>query len=85
MILCRTELFAEEIWLFGSRARGDYRSDSDWDTPHISASPWWDRPGGPSENATSSTGSDRRPRSTLRPGRSRLRTHNSASRALSMP
>ena len=21
----------EQIWLFGSRARGDYRADSDWD------------------------------------------------------
>ena len=29
--LCRAELFAEEIWLFGSRARGDHRPDSDWD------------------------------------------------------
>jgi len=31
MTLCRTELFAEEIWLFGSRSRGDHRPDSDWD------------------------------------------------------
>lgn len=29
--LCRTELAAEEVWLFGSRARGDRRFDSDWD------------------------------------------------------
>lgn len=29
--LCQAELFAEEIWLFGSRARGDHRPDSDWD------------------------------------------------------
>ena len=24
-------MHAEEIWLFGSRARGDHRADSDWD------------------------------------------------------
>lgn len=24
-------LSAEEVWLFGSRARGDFRTDSDWD------------------------------------------------------
>lgn len=29
--LCQAELFAEEIWLFGSRARGDHRPGSDWD------------------------------------------------------
>lgn len=29
--LCRAEFFAEEIWLFGSRARGENRTDSDWD------------------------------------------------------
>lgn len=29
--LCRAELSAEEIWLFGSRARGDHRPDSDRD------------------------------------------------------
>jgi predicted nucleotidyltransferase len=29
--LCRSELGAEEVWLFGSRARGDHRPDSDWD------------------------------------------------------
>lgn len=27
----RDTLHAEEIWLFGSRARGDHREDSDWD------------------------------------------------------
>lgn len=29
--LCREDLGAEEVWLFGSRARGDNRPDSDWD------------------------------------------------------
>ena len=29
--LCRAELRAEEVWLFGSRARGDFHDDSDWD------------------------------------------------------
>lgn len=29
--LCRSELGAEEVWLFGSRARGDHHPDSDWD------------------------------------------------------
>lgn len=29
--LCRSELGAEEVWLFGSRARGDRHPDSDWD------------------------------------------------------
>lgn len=29
--LCRTELCAEEVWLFGSRARGDHHGHSDWD------------------------------------------------------
>lgn len=27
----RDQLRAEEVWLFGSRARGDHRPDSDWD------------------------------------------------------
>lgn len=31
MTLCRTELWAEEVWLFGSRARGDHHKHSDWD------------------------------------------------------
>ncbi|SFE92537.1 nucleotidyltransferase domain-containing protein [Roseivivax sediminis] len=29
--LCRTELGALEVYLFGSRARGDHREDSDYD------------------------------------------------------
>lgn len=29
--LCQEEMMAEEVWLFGSRARGDERPDSDWD------------------------------------------------------
>lgn len=29
--LCRSELGAEEVWLFGSRTRGDHHPDSDWD------------------------------------------------------
>lgn len=29
--LCRIEMMAVEVWLFGSRARGDFRSDSDFD------------------------------------------------------
>ncbi|WRH64360.1 MAG: nucleotidyltransferase domain-containing protein [Fuscovulum sp.] len=29
--LCKSNLSAEEVWLFGSRARGDHRPDSDWD------------------------------------------------------
>lgn len=29
--LCRSELGAEQVWLFGSRARGDHHPDSDWD------------------------------------------------------
>jgi uncharacterized protein len=29
--LCRSELKAEQVWLFGSRARGDHRPESDWD------------------------------------------------------
>lgn len=29
--LCKRDLEAEEVWLFGSRARGDHRPDSDWD------------------------------------------------------
>lgn len=28
---CKTELQASEVWLFGSRARGDARPGSDWD------------------------------------------------------
>ncbi|MYA87544.1 MAG: nucleotidyltransferase domain-containing protein [Boseongicola sp. SB0662_bin_57] len=33
--LCRTDLRAEEVWLFGSRARGDFHDDSDWDVMAI--------------------------------------------------
>lgn len=33
--LCRTDLCAEEVWLFGSRARGDFHDDSDWDVMAI--------------------------------------------------
>ncbi|MFC2967327.1 nucleotidyltransferase domain-containing protein [Acidimangrovimonas pyrenivorans] len=29
--LCKSELGASEVWLFGSRARGDARPGSDWD------------------------------------------------------
>ena len=29
--LCRTELNASEVWLFGSRARGEAKAGSDWD------------------------------------------------------
>lgn len=29
--LCKTEMHAVEVWLFGSRARGDHRPDSDYD------------------------------------------------------
>lgn len=29
--LCKTELGAIEVWLFGSRARGDFRGNSDYD------------------------------------------------------
>lgn len=29
--LCKSDLDAVEIWLFGSRARGDDRPGSDWD------------------------------------------------------
>jgi len=29
--LCRTDLCAEQVWLFGSRARGDAKESSDWD------------------------------------------------------
>src|SRR5699024_725833 len=29
--LCKTEMSAAEVWLFGSRARGDNSEDSDWD------------------------------------------------------
>jgi predicted nucleotidyltransferase len=29
--LCQIEMGALEVWLFGSRARGDYRDDSDFD------------------------------------------------------
>lgn len=29
--LARSRLRATQVWLFGSRARGDARSDSDWD------------------------------------------------------
>lgn len=29
--LCKKELRAEEVWLFGSRARGDNHAYSDWD------------------------------------------------------
>lgn len=28
---CRRDLQASQVWLFGSRARGDHRPDSDWD------------------------------------------------------
>ena len=29
--LCKTEMQACEVWLFGSRARGDHTDDSDYD------------------------------------------------------
>lgn len=29
--LCKRDLRASEVWLFGSRARGDHRADSDFD------------------------------------------------------
>lgn len=29
--LCKTEMMASEVWLFGSRARGDNHLDSDFD------------------------------------------------------
>lgn len=29
--LCKAKLHSEAVWLFGSRARGDHRPDSDWD------------------------------------------------------
>lgn len=29
--LCKTEMFASEVWLFGSRARGDNTPQSDFD------------------------------------------------------
>lgn len=29
--LCKSEMQAAEVWLFGSRARGDHRPDSDYD------------------------------------------------------
>lgn len=29
--LCKTEMLASEVWLFGSRARGDHTPDSDYD------------------------------------------------------
>ena len=29
--LCRADLTANEVWLFGSRARGNARPSSDWD------------------------------------------------------
>lgn len=29
--LCKREMGAAEVWLFGSRARGDFGSDSDFD------------------------------------------------------
>lgn len=31
ILLCIEELHAVEVWLFGSRARGDHHPDSDWD------------------------------------------------------
>ncbi|SDB22496.1 nucleotidyltransferase domain-containing protein [Belnapia rosea] len=31
MALARERLSAREVWVFGSRARGDHRPDSDWD------------------------------------------------------
>lgn len=29
--LCRNKLSAVQVWLFGSRARGDHTDNSDWD------------------------------------------------------
>ncbi|RWR05126.1 nucleotidyltransferase domain-containing protein [Sinirhodobacter populi] len=29
--LCKSDMHASEVWLFGSRARGDFREDSDYD------------------------------------------------------
>lgn len=29
--LCKSEMLASEVWLFGSRARGDYTAESDYD------------------------------------------------------
>jgi len=29
--LCKTEMNASEVWLFGSRARGDFHENSDYD------------------------------------------------------
>ncbi|MBI1218490.1 MAG: nucleotidyltransferase domain-containing protein [Rhodobacteraceae bacterium] len=29
--LCKRDMKASEVWLFGSRARGDFREDSDFD------------------------------------------------------
>ncbi len=29
--LCKSEMHASEVWLFGSRARGDSTDESDWD------------------------------------------------------
>lgn len=29
--LCKTDLLASEVWLFGSRARADFNVDSDYD------------------------------------------------------
>ena len=29
--LCKTEMMAAEVWLFGSRARGDHHENSDYD------------------------------------------------------
>lgn len=29
--ICKDEFTTVEVWLFGSRARGDHRDDSDWD------------------------------------------------------
>lgn len=29
--LCKRDMLASEVWLFGSRARGDHRGDSDYD------------------------------------------------------
>ena len=33
--LCQSVLDAEEVWLFGSRARGDFNQFSDWDVMAI--------------------------------------------------
>lgn len=29
--MCKEDLRAVQVWLFGSRARGEHRDDSDWD------------------------------------------------------